>query len=161
MRAWIVAVVIGAVVFAAVFLVLPGRRTANSIPSAQPAQAASSSPLTQRDRGEGAVEIEVTLVLSGSPDAAKYNADTQTVFLVSMNTHSVDLAGYDLAKVSELVAAGQTFKPTRWAGTSDSSHHRAGALIFAQMEKVDRAAGLELRIKTIAGVPVRVFRWTP
>lgn len=160
MRAWILAVVIGAAVFAAVFFVLPGRRVANSI-SPAPAQAASSSSLTQRDQGQGAVEIEVTLVLPGSPDAAKYSADTQTVFLVTMNTHSVDLSGYDLVKVSELVAIGKTFQPTRWVGTSDGSHHRSGALIFAQPKKVDRNAGLELRIKTIAGVPVRTFRWTP
>ena len=103
------------------------------------------------------MEIEATLVLPGSPDAAKYKADTQTVFLVSMNTHSVNLAGYNLVEISELVAAGQTLKPTRWAGTSDDSHHRAGVLTFP---KVDRTAGLELRIKTIAGVPVRIFRWT-
>lgn len=158
MRVWIVAVVIGAAVFAAVFYVLPGRRTAEPTPAGTPAQAASNSPLTQRDQGEGAVEIEVTLVLPGSPDAAKYGADTQTVFLVTMNTHSIDLTGYDLVKISELVAAGQTFKPTRWTSTSDDSHHRAGALLFP---KVGRATALELRIKTIGGVAVRTFRWTP
>ena len=158
MRTWFLAVAVGAAIFAAVFFVLPGRRATELTPAGQPAQAASNSPLTQRDRGEGAVEIEVTLVLPGSPDDAKYGADAQTVFLVSMNTHSVDLTGYDLVKVSELVAAGQAFKPIRWASTSDDSHHRAGALLFP---KVDRGVALELRIKTIAGVPVRTFRWTP
>jgi len=158
MRIGVLAVVIGAAVFVAVFLVLPGRQGSEPAPAGQPARAASSSPLTQRDRGEGAVEIEVTLVLPGSPDAAKYGAQTQTVFFVSMNTHSVDLTGYDLVKVSELLAAGRTLTPTRWVSTSDDSHHRAGALLFP---KVDRGVVLELRIKTIAGVPVRTFRWAP
>lgn len=158
MRTAILAVVIGAAVFAAVFFVLPGRRGAELPPAAGDVQAASGSPLTQRDRGEGAVEIEVTLVLPGSRDAAKYNAQTQTVFLVSMNTHSVDLTGYDLTEVSELLVAGATFPPVRWVSTSNDSHHRAGALVFP---KVKQGAPLELRIKAVAGVPVRIFRWTP
>ncbi len=158
MRTAILAVIIGAAVVAAVFLLLPGRRASEPTPATQPAQAASSSPLTQRDAGEGAVEIEVTLVAPGSPEAAKYGAQTQTVFLVAMNTHSVDLSGYDLLKVSELAAAGRTFPPVRWVSTSDSSHHRSGALVFA---KVGRGVALELRIKTIAGILVRTFRWAP
>lgn len=158
MRAWILAVVIGAAVFAAVVFVLPGRRAAQPAGPGQPVQAVSNSALTQREKGEGAVEIEVTLVLPGSPDGAKYGADQQTVFLLSMSTHSVDLTGYDLVKVSELTAAGQTLKPVRWISTADNSHHRSGALLFS---KVDRRTPLELRIKTIAGVPVRTFRWVP
>jgi len=158
MRTAILVGLFGAVVLAAV-LWLPGRRdTSEPAPSAVLAQAASSSSLTQRDGGEGAVEVEVTLVVPGTPDAAKFGADSQTVFLVSMNTHSVDLAGYDLVKLSELLVAGQRFAPLRWVSTSDTNHHRSGALIFP---KADRGAGLELRIKTIAGVPVRTFRWAP
>ena len=103
MRKVILALAIGAAVFIAVFILLPGRR------ASQPAPAASKSSLTQRDAGEGAVEIEVTLVVPNSPDAAKYGAETQTVFLVSMNTHSVDLSGYDLTQISELLAALAAF----------------------------------------------------
>ena len=156
MRKVILALAIGAAVFGAVFIavfiLLPGRR------ASQPAPAASKSSLTQRDAGEGAVEIEVTLVVPNSPDAAKYGAETQTVFLVSMNTHSVDLSGYDLTQISELLAAGQRLAPIRWVSTSDDSHHRAGALLFP---KVNQRVPLELRIKTIAGVAVRTFRWAP
>lgn len=158
MRNVIPAVVIGTAVFAAVFVLLPGRRASEPAPARRPAQAAATSPLTQRDAGEGAVEIEVTLVVAGSPHAAKYGAETQTVFLVSMNTHSVDLSAYDLAKISELLVAGRAIRPVRWVSTSDDSHHRSGALIFP---KVDQRVPLELRIKTIAGVPVRTFRWAP
>lgn len=156
---WLAAGGVAAAALAA-FMLWPRARCSRTTPApvVGEVQAASGSSLTQRDRREGAVEIEVTLVLPGSRDAAKYGADTQTVFLVSMNTHSVDLAGYDLVKISELVAAGQTLKPIRWASTSDDSHHRSGALIFP---KVDRGTALELRLKTIAGVPVRIFRWTP
>ena len=158
MRMWIVAGLIGVAVFAAALFMLPGERVSLPTPGAEPVQAGSSGPLSQRDKGEGAVEIEVTLVAPGSPEAVKYGAATETVFIVSMTTHTVDLTGYDLTKVSELVAAGRIFKPMRWTSTSDDSHHRAGVLSFP---KVDRSAVLELRIKTIAGVPVRVFRWAP
>jgi len=121
------------------------------------AGATVSSP-TQRDAGAGAVEIEVTLLPPGSPQAARYAAGGQTVFLVAMNTHSVDLSGYDLVQLSELRAGGRRLAPLRWVATSESGHHRSGALIFPE---VDRAAGLEVRMMTVAGVPVRLFRWGP
>lgn len=158
MRTWMVAGPIGVAVFAAAFFLLPGARVSTPTPAAESVQAGSSGPLTRRDNGEGAVEIEVTLVAPGSPQAVKYGAATETAFIVSMNTHSVDLTGYDLTKASELVAAGRTLTPIRWTSTSDDSHHRAGVLSFP---KVDRSGVLELRIKAIAGVPVRVFRWAP
>jgi hypothetical protein len=98
------------------------------------------------------------MVRPGSADAAKYAVGAQTAFLVSMNTHSVDLAGYDLVRISELQAGERRLAPIRWVATSDNTHHRSGALIFPE---VDRAAGLELRIMAVAGVPVRTFRWVP
>jgi hypothetical protein len=158
MRNILPAVVISAVALAAVVVVLPRLRAFEPAHETQPAQAAATSPLTQRDAGEGAVEIEVTLVIPGSREAAKYGADTQTVFPVSMNTHSIDLSSYDLTTVSELLVAGRMYTPTRWVSTSDNSHHRSGALIFP---KVDLRVALELRIKTIARIPVRTFRWAP
>ncbi len=124
---------------------------------------AASAPV-QRDGGEGGVEVEVTYV---TPEYARARADSQllrwqpdryAVFVVAMNTHSVDLNGYDLTRLSELVAGGKTYTPLRWASTSDNNHHRSGALIFPQISPL---LPVELRIKNVAGVPLRVFRWTP
>jgi hypothetical protein len=153
MRVVIAAVLIGAAVFGGIYffaLRSPGT------PEAQPAPTAEASPgNAQRDQGEGGVEIEVTF---GGPGAAAYEPERYSVFLVAMNTHSADLSGYDLVALSELRAGSKSFKALRWVSTADDSHHRSGVLIFP---KVDAGQPLELVIKTIAGVPVRTFRWAP
>ncbi len=128
------------------------------------AGAATGPTLLQRDRGEGGVEVEVLYVtpeyLRTSNDRAlqKYEPDRNTVFVVAMNTHTVDLSGYDMLKISELVAGGKRYAPVRWQSSSDSSHHRSGVLIFP---KAQPPFPVELLIKAIAGVPVRTFRWAP
>ncbi len=156
MRTLIAALAAGLVVFGLVFLVTAGRQS-------QEPQAQAAPSYVQRDQGKGGVEIEVTYVTpdylrAGGSSAQRYSPDKYTVFLVSMNTHSVDLAGYDMAKISELRVAGRTYAPLRWESTSDDNHHRSGALIFT---KVDLSLPAELVIKAVAGVPVRTFRWMP
>ena len=148
------AVIVGAML--AVRLRSGGSGGAASPAARDQAAAPSGSSPTQRDGGEGAVEIEVTMVRPESADAAKYAVGAQTAFLVSMNTHSVDLAGYDLVRISELQAGERRMGPIRWVAISDNNHHRSGALIFPE---VDRSTELELRIRGVAGVPVRIFRW--
>jgi len=150
------ALTMGAAVFGLIFILSADRQ-----PGGMRTEAAPS--YVQRDRGEGGVEIEVIYVTpdylrAGGSAAQQYSPDKFTVFLVSMNTHSVDLAGYDMAKVSELRVAGKTYAPLRWESTSDSRHHRSGALIFP---KVETSQPAELVIRTIAGVPQRGFRWQP
>lgn len=154
MRAVIVAVLIGAAVFAGIYLV--AFRSSGAPEATQPATAAQAAPASvQRDQGDGGVEIEVTF---GGPGAAAYEPEQYSVFLVAMNTHSVDLSGYDLVGLTELRAGGKSYKALRWVSTSDDSHHRSGVLIFP---KVDAGQPVELAITTIAGVPVRTFRWAP
>lgn len=162
MRTVMAAIAVGVVVFGGVYL-LTLRLSGPSAAQGEPGPAAAAPGYVQRDRGEGAVEIEVIFVTpeylrAGGADAARYEPDRYSVFLVSMNTHSVDLSRYDMVQVSELRAGSQTLRPLRWISTSDDSHHRAGVLIFPQ---VDLARPVELLIKTIAGVPARTFRWTP
>lgn len=156
MRAIIGAVVVGAVIFSVVFL-LSGDRTG-------PTPGASAAPgYMQKDRGEGGVEIRVTYVTAeylrtAGGDAKRFQPDKFTIFLVALDTHSVDLAGYDLSRLSELRAGPKTYTPLRWERVTDSSHHRSGALIF---ERLGAGTTVELVIKNIAGVPARVFRWAP
>jgi len=154
MRAVIVAVLIGAVVFGGVYLFV-SRPSPAPEQGAAPAAASAASGSVRRDQGEGGVEIEVTY---GGPQAARYEPDRYTVFIVAMTTHSGDLTRYDMVKVSELRAGGRTFQPLRWVSTSDDSHHRSGVLIFP---KVASGQPIELVIKTIAGAAARTFRWTP
>lgn len=178
MRMVVAAVAVGVIVFGGVYLFTlrsagPPAARDDALPTAQgdvppaavgdAATAAAAPGYVQRDQGEGAVEIQVIYVTpeylrSGGADAARYEPDRYSVFLVSLNTHSVDLSRYDMVQVSELRAGGQSWRPLRWVSTSDGSHHRAGVLVFP---KVDPARPVELLIKTIAGIPVRTFRWTP
>src|SRR3990170_1498982 len=168
MRILVAVLVVGVIAFGAVWWFTGNRSARDSAvqPALNPSVASGSGATpgyVQRDKGEGGVEIEVTYVTpeymrSGGKDAQRYEPDKYAVFLVSMNTHSVDLSGYDMVKISELRAGGKTLAPLRWVSTSDDSHHRAGALIFP---KVALAQAVELVIKTVAGVPARTFRWTP
>lgn len=154
MRTVILVLVIAGAVFAGVYF-LALRPAAGPETAVPPAAAQGADGRVQRDAGEGGVEIEVTL---GGPRAAKYETDRYTVFLVAFTTHSGDLSGYDLVVLSELRAGGKTLKAVRWVSISDDSHHRAGALVFP---KVDESRPLELRIRDIAAVPARTFRWAP
>src|SRR5574341_1227621 len=146
-----VALVVGVIVFGAVWWITANRSTPDA------AAVGAGPAYVQRDQGQGGVEIEVTYatpeyVGSVNTDAAKYEPDSYAVFLVAMNTHSVDLSGYDLVKISQLRAGGETHAALRWISTSDDSHHRAGVLLFPQ---VDPSQAVELIITTIAGVPAR------
>lgn len=155
MKRLFLALLIGAAAFGLVIVLTSGQRQGTPQVEAAPAYA-------QRDSGQGGVEIEVIYVTpeylrSGSgAQAQRHQPDRSAVFLVAMNTHSVDLLQYDMMKVSELKAAGKSYVALKWESTSDNNHHRSGVLIFP---KVDPP--LELVIKTIAGVPARTFRWTP
>ncbi len=117
---------------------------------------------TLRDGGQGGVWIEATHLSPQSvPSRARsvlqrYPLDRHTVFVIAMDTHSVDLSRYDMERLSELRAGGRGYAPVRWEAIAESSHHRLGALIFP---RVDLPA--DLVIAGVAGVPARVFRWLP
>lgn len=156
MRAIIGAFFVGAVIFGAVLL-LTGDRTDSTL------DASAAPGYVQKDRGEGGVEIQATYVTAeylraSGGDAKRFQPDKFTVFLVALDTHSVDLTGYDLARLSELRVSAKTYTPLRWESVTDSSHHRSGALIFP---KIEAGSAVELVVKNIAGVPARTFRWTP
>lgn len=164
MRKILVALLIGAVAFGLVLFVTSRPQSGAPEVQAGPgyAQPGTGRYWAQRDQGQGGVEIEVIyatpeyLKSAGGAQAARYQPDRYTVFVVSMNTHSVDLLQYDMVKVSEVKAGGKMYAPLRWESTSDNNHHRSGVLIFPKADPP-----LELVIKTIAGVPARTFRWAP
>lgn len=105
---------------------------------------------------EGAVQIEITWV---DPD--------EPVFLVTMETHSVDLDGYDLAALATLRTRGGTeVAPSSW-DAPPGGHHRSGTLTFPATDAAGNPvlgngqSPLEIVIRDVAKVPERRFQWAP
>jgi hypothetical protein len=127
--------------------------TTSSRTNTAPATAVSSGA-TQTNEG-GEVTIAATLQRS----------DTETVFNVAMNTHAVDLDGYDLKQLAVLrIDGGREVQPTSWDAPK-GGHHRSGTLTFPATDadgKPLMASGtrtIELIIRNVAGVPERVLAW--
>ena len=88
------------------------------------------------------------------------------VFKVALDTHSVDLGGYDLRQLATLrVDQGPEIRATGWDAPS-GSHHRAGTVTFPATNAEGRplmgpaTRAIELVIRDLAGVPQRTFRWS-
>lgn len=121
----------------------------NTVPAA-----AVFSGATQTNEG-GQVTIAATWQGSGAP----------TVFTIVMNTHAVDLDGYDLKQRAVLrIDGGREVQPTSWEAPK-GGHHRSGMLTFPATGADGTplvASGthtIELVIRDVAGVPERVFSW--
>ncbi len=87
------------------------------------------------------------------------------VFDVVLDTHAVDLDGYDLTRLAVLrTSDGREVRPTTWSA-GPGGHHRAGALVFSANGADGRpvltsgAGGFEIVIRDVAGVTERSFRW--
>ncbi len=123
--------------------------------TATPATAAGGAA-TQRNEG-GQVTVDVTWG----------GAATGPSFRVALDTHAVELDGYDLRQLAVLrTAQGREVRPSGWDAPK-GGHHREGTLTFPATAAdgspmIGPATGiLELVIRDVAGVPERVFRWTP
>jgi protein-S-isoprenylcysteine O-methyltransferase Ste14 len=113
------------------------------------------SPTTQVSEA-GQVKIAVTWQ---GPTASP-------AFTVVVDTHSVDLDGYDLSQLAVLrTDDGREARPSGWDAPA-GGHHRSGTLTFPttrddgtpMIGPVTRT--LELVIRDVAGVPARSFQWT-
>ena len=103
----------------------------------------------QSVRGSG-VTVAVT-PLNEPGDAA--------TFLVSLDTHSVDLDVYDFKEIVRLRdGRGGEVAPTAVKDADGGGHHRSATVRFAWPEPKPKS--LEIVVKGVAGVPERVFRWT-
>lgn len=93
------------------------------------------------------------------------NGSEEPSFWVVMDTHAVDLDGYDLAQLGVL-RTDQSVEvgPTAWDAPA-GGHHREGTLRFPST--TDDGAlvlgadtqGVELIIRNVAGIPERKFEW--
>ena len=74
-----------------------------------------------------------------------------------MNTHSVDLDGYDLGKLALLRDdAGKEYLPVFWDSPT-GGHHREGVLTFQITDSENQY--FNLIIRDVAGVEERTFHW--
>jgi len=112
------------------------------------------------------VTVEVTWV---TPDhlaedeklravADKHAGEDVLLLHVTMNTHSVNLSEYDLAKLSTLEAGGDPEPAIESVTISDDQHHAEAVLVFSRPAETTTAT---LTVRDIGGVPERTLRWSP
>lgn len=123
-------------------------------PDATPGISAQSSPapggeLGDRSHVAGAVTV-VASWLAGPAPVAK----------VTLDTHSVDLDGFDLANLARVRIDGGAWRaPSSW-DVPKGGHHRSGTLTFAAVDPEAWASArvIELEILDI-GSPSHLLRW--
>lgn len=149
--------VIPIVIVTVAVLIGAGVRILSTTTAIQPPPApAVSSPDEARISEGGELTVKATWA----------EASTAPVFLVVMDTHAVDLDGYDLARLAVLrVDGGPDLLPIRWDAPA-GGHHREGTLTFPAEQSGKPVIGartrtIELVIRDIAGVPERVLTWEP
>lgn len=99
---------------------------------------------------EKAVTVEVTPL--NLPQGG-----TSLDFEVAFNTHSVEL-DFDPVKISVLRDdQGHEYPALAWEGPGPTGHHRSGTLRFKVFDHPTNF--VEVVIRSVAGVPERVFRW--
>ncbi len=113
----------------------------------QPAKISTSGfqAITSGTTESGSVAIEVT------PQGI---SDGEMSFLISANTHSVDLGQFDLKAIAILEYEGKSSRPL--SAPPLSEHHASGALVFPVEGKPSK---FTLVITGIPNVEKRVFAW--
>jgi hypothetical protein len=107
------------------------------------------TPGLTRSHSGGSVKVDVTYLNPQDRETAR--------FQVRMNTHSVDLDGYDLKVLSLLRdGTGKVYRASD-AENRGRGHHRTVILHFRGVPTGTQ--NLELIIKGVAGVEERSFLW--
>lgn len=109
----------------------------------------SGPGLGEQRSDAGAVAIAVSWLASDAPAAR-----------VVMDTHSVDLDGFDLKTLARVrLDGGPWVVPSSW-DAAKGGHHREGTLTFGSLDRraVDAAALIELEVRDVAA-PSRILRW--
>ncbi len=88
-----------------------------------------------------------------------HEAGDAPTFLVTLDTHSVNLDVYEFTEIVRLRdGRGGELPPTAVEDAEGGGHHRSATLRFTWPEPKPKS--LEVVVKGVAGVPERVFRWT-
>ncbi len=114
-----------------------------------------ASALTRTNEG-GQITIKVTW----------QGKQAGPVFLVEMDTHAVDLDGYDLRQLAILrTDQGQQVQPSAWNAPA-GGHHRSGTLSFPTTTASGKpiigptTRTMTLTLRNVGSVTERVFTWT-
>lgn len=140
---------------------------------ATPKDGSGNIQYTKKDKGEGSVTTEVTLLspqyLQGqgkTEEVAQHDFDQYIIFHVSLDTHSIDLTAYDLRKAAILRDdTGNQLPAVEWKAESNDAHHRSGWLLFPKPDGQGivvlspKTTYIELVLRDIGGIRERVFRW--
>ena len=135
-----------------------GSDTVRSAPNPSASNVKPTSSSLQQTNEAGNVGIVVTWENPSGEGSASLR------FIVAMNTHSVDLDGYDLSKLAVLRNdQGVEASPDGWDAPK-GGHHRSGVLSFSNNIGGKPIIGTETRtieliIRDVAGVRERIFRW--
>lgn len=140
----------GRMVMALLLAVTTASCAAPSASSTEPSPnaAASVEPDAERQHEAGAVTVIASWI--GGTSSAR----------LSMDTHSVDLDGFDLKDLARVrVDAGAWVSPTRWEAPK-GGHHRSGTLTFGSLDPQELAGArvIELEVRDV-GVPSHLLRW--
>ena len=148
----------------------PSIQDSGGMTSAEVPEGDAAAKLTRTDAGEGAVTLSATLITEevlaadSSISRPDYDSEKEIVFLVALNTHSVELSGYDLPTITTMNVGGKDVKAIgEWQSVSESGHHRSGYLRFPRIiDDQDVIAGsgsLELAVKGVADISERLLTW--
>lgn len=126
--------------------------TATAIqPPAPPATAT-----TERTRVSEGGQVTIT--------ATWQDSAPRPAFTIVMDTHAVDLDGYDLARLAVLrIDGGTELSPVSW-DAPPGGHHREGTLTFPAEQGgkpliTAQTRSIELIVRDVAGVAERVLTW--
>jgi len=111
---------------------------------------------TPRENSGGMVTVAMTFL---NPTSFQYK--DSLAFQVTMNTHSVELGGYDLNNIAYLKTAnGDVIKPEKWDEADKSGgHHRSGVLLFPKTDANLEMGNFDIIVEEIAEIDQRIFSW--
>lgn len=117
-------------------------------PSDAAARETGKTALSTKTTGsldDGDVEIQLTPFIKGKRLTVK----------VGMNTHSVNLGDFDLAKITTLEYGGKIINPVE--AKKPRGHHSYGSVIFDVEEELN---SFKIRISGIPKEQNRVYEWS-
>jgi hypothetical protein len=137
----------------------PRARTAEFGAASAPAANDAAQATGPRTAKSEAGQVTVAVTWAGPTPAA-----TQTEFNVVLDTHAIDLDGFDLRELAVLrTDTGIEVRPMAWRAPK-GGHHREGPLVFPSTDGGRAIPGADARsveiiIRDVAGVPERRFAW--
>lgn len=134
---------------AAVAILSAACTNANAAPAVPSNAVTLSGDLGEQRHEAGAVTV-----------VASWLADPRPSARVALDTHSVDLDGFDLTQLARLrLDGGAWIAPTMWDAPR-GGHHRSGTLSFGSLDPQVFASArvIELEVRDVA-VPSQLLRW--